>query len=105
MLKGYKVKTTKEMIEVMTAYDNGAEIEVNRGINGWEQVLEPTWSWCKFNYRIKEQKKTVTIEKWLYEYPPLPTQHGGYFVIEKQTPCTLGSGKKVKLLDTYEVEL
>lgn len=98
------MKTTKEMIEVMTAYDNGADIEIFMNDN-WKDAVNPGWNWCNFDYRIKEQKKTVTIEKWLCEHPPLLTQHGGYFVVEKQAPFILGSGNKVKLLDSYEVEL
>lgn len=103
------MKTTKEMIEVMTAYDNGAEIEcceIGKTM-GWSKYKYPSFSWGFFDYRIKEQKKHVTIEKWLCEYDRCEKLQGSkrFFILEKIVPFEFGNGKKVKLLDTYEVEL
>lgn len=101
------MKTIKEMVEVMTAYDNGAEIDYRElgTEDPWSTDHNPCWDWAKLDYRVTKENEAITIEKWLCEYPPLPTQHGGYFVIEKQAPFALDSGNKVKLLDTYKVEI
>lgn len=47
--------TTKEMIEVMTAYENGAKIECKyAGTNEWWLVDWPCWDWKSFIYRIRQ---------------------------------------------------
>lgn len=52
------MKTTKEMIEVMQAFENGAEIEAKPIVVGdWEEETEPEWDWVSFDYRIKKQPK------------------------------------------------
>ena len=95
------MKTTKEMIEVMTAYENGAEIE--RFLEGrWLDIKSPLWDWRRLDYRIKEQKKTVTIEKWLLEYKDK------YQVFEGNKiylDANYNAWNKIKLLDKYEVSL
>ncbi|WP_299085973.1 hypothetical protein [uncultured Campylobacter sp.] len=51
--------TTKEMIEVMQAYEKGEEIE-RRSANceeEWTFVNLPLWNWDKFEYRIKPKEK------------------------------------------------
>ena len=48
--------TTREMIEVMQAYDRGEEIEIKEKGNekeGWSEAKFPLWVWDKFEYRIK----------------------------------------------------
>ena len=93
-------KTIKEMIEVMEHYENGGEVEcVENGNNNWEIVTKPLWNWDDFAYRIKEQKQKVIIEKWLVK-----NSYNEYFVIEAE-PKHLPYNKKVKLLESYEVEL
>ena len=101
--KGYKVEL-KEMIKVMQHYDNGGEVEfkyTNDYSDKWDKDNEPCWDWSIFNYRIKEQKQKVIIEKWLCS-----DNQGGLVVIEttnieEYTYIT----KKLKLIESYEVEL
>ena len=95
-------KDLKEQIEIMTHYLNGGEIEcVEKGNDNWEIVIKPLWNFDEFDYRIKEPKEKVTIEKWLCS-----DKQGGLVVIEttnieEYTYIT----KKVKLIESYEVEL
>ena len=91
----------KEMIKVMTHYLNGGEVEFKRTIEDdtkWEKLLPvQVWNWERFNYRIKEQKQKVTIEKWLCR-----DMFGDYVILEGSDIAT---HKKVKFIETYEVEL
>lgn len=59
--------TTKEMINVMTAYENGAEIEYRNksyADSKWERTHNPTWNWAMCAYRIKQQPKQ---KLWYWE--------------------------------------
>ena len=76
------MKTTKEMIEVMQAYDRGEKIE-----SGYGGVLVdidmPEWSWGLRDYRVKPKKKYIpfdTAEEFLAAY----TKHGE-FIENKET--------------------
>ena len=98
----------KEMIKVMQHFDNGGEIECSE--DGFKTVLctadkerdgNLSWNWDVFNYRIKEQKQKVTIEKWLCS-----DNQGGLVVIETTNMEEYRDiAKKLKLIETYEVEL
>ena len=56
------MKTTKEMIEVMQAYDRGEQIQI-LDINGiWEDKEYPYWNWTKCDYRVKPKKNFVPFE-------------------------------------------
>ena len=93
-------KDLKEQIEIMTHYLNGGEIEcVEKGNDNWEIVTKPLWNFDDFEYRIKEPKQKVTIEKWLCR-----DYHGNFIVIET-TGIDEYYYKKVKLIESYEVEL
>ena len=93
-------KDLKEQIEIMTHYLNGGEIEcVEKGNDNWEIVTKPLWNFDDFEYRIKEPKQKVTIEKWLCQ-----DYHGNFIVIET-TGIDEYYYKKVKLIKSYEVEL
>ena len=93
-------KDLKEQIEIMTHYLNGGEIEcVEKGNDNWEIVTKPLWNFDDFEYRIKEPKQKVTIEKWLCR-----DYHGNFIVIET-TGIDEYYYKKVKLIKSYEVEL
>ena len=98
----------KEMIKVMQHFEDGGEVEFSD--DNFETVLGEAnkendkdlgWDWEDFKYRIKEPKEKIVIEKWLC----LDKQ--GKFVIieasdiEEYTYIT----KKVKLIESYEVEL
>lgn len=97
-------KTIQEQIEVMQHFANGGEVEV-KGLGGNTFILDknPIWDFNCNDYRIKEQKKTITIEKWLVFLP----DEDEYKAIEtsniKSYEATLY--KVIKLLDTYKVEL
>ena len=94
-------KDLKEQIEIMTHYLNGGEIEASKKHEQiWAGASLPCWDWDTFDYRIKEQKQKVTIEKWLC------TANQGYFaVIETSDIDAYIYPKKVKLLESYEIEL
>ena len=100
-------KDLKEQIEIMTHYLNGGEVECTDVGGDWWRVLDdPQWNWDGYDYRIKEQKQKVTIEKWLCEYVGCEELKGSkrFFIIEKVVPFEV-AGKKVKLIKSYEVEL
>ena len=99
----------KEMIKVMQHYEDGGDIEYSS--DNFETVLGESnkedddaflcWDWDEFDYRIKEPKEKVTIEKWLCS-----DNQGDLVVIEttnieEYTYIT----KKLKLIESYEVEL
>ena len=97
----------KEMIKVMEHYENGGEVESSRKqTQRWICANLPYWDWDTYEYRIKEQKQKITIEKWLCEYVGCEELKGSkrFFIIEKVVPFEV-AGKRVKLLETYEVEL
>ena len=58
------MKTIKEMIDVMQAYDRGEQIETR--ISGeqkkWFDNKNPAWNWEKCDYRVKPKKKYVPFE-------------------------------------------
>ena len=95
-------KDLKEQIEIMTHYLNGGEVEcVEKGNDNWEIVTKPLWDWFDYKYRIKEQKQKVTIEKWLMQ----STIDKEYRIIETSLVDKVVNFKKVKLIESYEVEL
>lgn len=51
-----------EMIEVMQAYKDGAEIECRRkaGDTDWFTVC-PQWDWYTFDYRVKKEPVRVRL--------------------------------------------
>ena len=101
-----------EMIKVMQHFDNGGDVEYSG--DNFKTILDTvnkndgdlSWDWDTFDYRIKEQKQKVTIEKWLCEYVGCEELKGSkrFFIIEKVVPFEV-AGKKLKLLESYEVEL
>ena len=95
--------TLREKIQCMEAFERGEEIEVAyRGYDIWSSMSTPSWNFEDRNYRIKPKpKQVVVIEKWLCEYC------GGYVVVDGNDLNFMRNEmfKKVKLLDTYEVEL
>lgn len=94
------MKTIQEQIEVMQHYANGGKIETKAFHNSdWKGVDFPKWDWSIQDYRIKKQKKTITIEKWLVQFDDDEYRIMHSSDIEKTT------ASKIKLLDTYKVEL
>ena len=90
------MKTIEEMIEVMQHYTNGGDVEIFSN-DKWVDAIKPGWNWNHCDYRIKEQKKTVIIEKWLCK-----DGDTSYYIVETSD---ISGYEKVKLLNTYEVEL
>ncbi len=102
-----------EMIKVMQHFADGGKVEFSDdkfntvlGEANKEDDVVLCWGWDTFDYRIKEQKQKVTIEKWLCEYVGCEKLKGSkrFFIIEKVVPFEV-AGKKLKLIETYEVEL
>lgn len=90
----------KEMIKVMQHYENGGSVEVYKN-DKWVIGVNPIWDWDTFTYRIKEPKQKVTIEKWLCS-----DKQGDFVVIEtSDIDAYTYITKKLKLIETYEVEL
>lgn len=56
--------TTKEMIEVMQAYEDGKVIQCKtKYTDDWrDMVCEPVWSWNTTEYRIKSEPKYVPYD-------------------------------------------
>ena len=92
------MKTIQEQIEIMQHYANGGEVEIFSNDN-WVDAVRPGWNWNHCDYRIKEQKKTITIEKWLVRFDDDEYRIMDSSDLEKTIAI------KVKLLETYEVEL
>lgn len=98
-------RTTQEQIEIMQYFANGGEIEcTSKDSVLWGTTLTPNWNWAKYDYRIKEKNKTITIEKWLYKH-----KQSEEFAIKEGCKNWLKDFDiqwiKIKLLKTYEVEL
>ena len=65
------MKTTKEIIEVMQAYDRGEQVQLLNIDGNWEDIKSPNWNWCKRDYRVKPKKKYIpfdTAEEFLAAY-------------------------------------
>ena len=96
--------TLREKIEVMQAFERGEYIEVrtDKTKSGtWSVAIDPLWDWNNNDYRIKPKpKQTVTIEKWLCK------DEDSYLIIEADSSFQQSHDYvKIKLLDTYEVEI
>ena len=90
----------KEMIKVMQHFENGGDVEVYKN-DRWTIAVNPIWDWDNFEYRIKEPKQKVTIEKWLMQN----TADKIYSIIESSNVDKYKHYEKVKLIESYEVEL
>lgn len=53
-----------EQYKVMQHYASGSEVEVFvKELNKWVRTPLPSWDWVKYDYRIKEDKLDISIEK------------------------------------------
>ncbi len=92
----------KEQIEIMTHYLNGGEIECSiKRQHDWKSYSSYYWNWQKMDYRIKEPKQKVTIEKWLCR----DNNGDDIIIFETSNVDKHRELGKVKLLESYEVEL
>lgn len=97
-----------EMIKIMQHYENGGEVEFSE--DGFKTVLSTvnkerdgdlSWNWSDYTYRIKEQKQKVTIEKWLIK----DVNSSEHRIIESSNVDEYKRYEKIKLIESYEVEL
>ena len=102
----------KEMIKVMQHYEDGGEIEYthNKLNSVFGEAIKKHdgnlgWDWDTYTYRITQPNQKVIIEKWLIK----DVDSGEHFIMESSdanlTLKAFPNGCKVKLLETYEVEL
>ena len=90
-----------KMIKVMEHFKNGREVECAEiDFDDWEINNHPCWNWMDYKYRIKEPKPKVTIERWLFR-----DKQGDFLVIEISNADNYKQYEKVKLIESYEVEL
>ena len=103
-----------EMIKVMQHFEDGGEVEysgdnfetLSGKANNKKNPNGLSWDWSSLQYRIKQQKQKVTIEKWLIKN----IDSGEHFIMESSDiDLTLkdfpDASCRVKLMEIYEVEL
>ena len=107
-MKKFNMKTIQEQIEIMQHYANGGEVEYYNEGGSKRGIMKSTdaFDWGNYDYLIKKQKNTITIEKWLCEYIHSKHLEGSnrFFILEKAVPFEV-HGEKIKLIEKYEVEL
>ena len=77
------MKTTKEMIDVMQAYERGEQIQLLDRVGIWVDLDMPEWDWSRRDYRVKPKTKYVpfnTPEEFLTAY-----RKHGEFVENKES--------------------
>ena len=77
------MKTTKEMIDVMQAYDRGEQVQLLNIDGVWVDIDMPEWSWGLRDYRVRPKKKYIpfdTAEEFLTAY-----RKHGEFIENKET--------------------
>ena len=77
------MKTTKEMIDVMQAYDRGEQIQFLDRLGNWVDIDMPEWSWGLRDYRVKPKKKYVPFET--AEEFITAQRKKGRFIIDKKS--------------------
>ena len=93
----------KEMIKVMDHFKNGGVVQrCNFGSHNYSDITTEGYlfNFCDYKYRIKPEKQKVTIEKWLFR-----DKQGDFLVIEISNADNYKQYEKVKLIESYEVEL
>lgn len=78
------MKTIKEMIGVMQAYERGEQIESICNIKHatWYECNNPIWNWSEFDYRVKPKTKYIPFET-AEEFFAAQRKHGcGLITIE-----------------------
>ena len=98
-------KTTQEQIEIMTHFANGGMVEIYKdGL--WSDITNLDfrgWNFASYDFRKKEQKKAITIERWLIKNGERFDVGETSSIKDYMESCV--GWEKVKLLDSYEVEL
>lgn len=99
--------TTKEMIEVMQAYERGEQIEYRgRGSNNWLLSTPPIWNWEYFDYRVKPKPKYRPYKN-AEEFLQAQKEHGMYIRPKNnadryELPTSICDGMVVFLLPTND---
>ena len=70
------MKTTKEMIEVMQAYERGEKFQLLNIDGNWEDKDNPSWNWAKCDYRVKPKTRYVPFDT-PDEFFEAQRKHGG----------------------------
>ena len=69
------MKTIKEMVEVMQAYDRGEKIEAVYN-DVWVDIDMPEWSWGVRDYRVKPKQKYILPFDTPEEFLASKKKHG-----------------------------
>ena len=96
MLDGKKVRDTKWLNQHEYLYIQDGEIMCETGAKLKYFSISGTWE----IYEEPKPKQTVIIEKWLCS-----VVQDSYYVIEGTKEFMSGRSEKLKLLETYKVEL
>jgi hypothetical protein len=64
------MKTTREMIEIMEAFERGETIfvrikDINKLYRNWVFTPKPVWNWDFYDYKVKSKPREI----WVNEYP------------------------------------
>ena len=71
------MKTLKEKIEVMVAFEQKKTIEVfEKGMTHWVVDINPSWNWDRCDWRIAQPLKPVKVVKEI----PVTINDAGYLV-------------------------
>lgn len=95
------MKTTKEMIEVMKAYDRGERIECFND-EQWKDVNNPIWDWLHNDYRVKPKTKYVPFET-AEQFLEAQRAHGiniNHIGASSKFLCFVSCDNKVMIMDT-----
>lgn len=99
--------TTKEMIEVMQAYERGEQIEyMTEGSTQWRGTDRPVWNFSTCAYRVKP-KSTYRPYKNADEFLQAQKEHGMYIRPKNnadryELPTSICDGMVVFLLPTSD---
>jgi hypothetical protein len=52
--------TTKEMIEIMQAFEDGKKIEARCG-GEWCRITSPFWNWYEWDYRVMPESTSIPL--------------------------------------------
>ena len=97
------MKTTKEMIEVMQAYERGEQIECKKlwveSDLFWREVENPSWNWYGYDYRIKTKPKYVPFDT-AEEFLAAQRVHGNVSICSGRKQAYINAcGRVVIILD------
>ncbi|ECP8719726.1 hypothetical protein FU454_09415 [Campylobacter jejuni] len=56
------MKTLREQIEVMEAFENGKQVQAKDTNSDWHDAKDPQWNWNAFDYRVKPGAKITQRE-------------------------------------------